>query len=227
MALEFSSCWVGLSPRFSLNIVLLFFAKSFFGPSKVKFQPKSQNKRKKLKKKLVNSVTLCILLIHIYWSLKLLFICFFLSWLYSLFWIHSCSFKYNLKKIIFFCCFTRFPLNIPNFNWCMCELYREWKMASASGLLTPSVPSLRRRVQPSTWKYRSGFCFSQGTFRRVLCSSTIAGSEKSVSSSESRAPRWFFVFPPFVSLCDSLLLSFCFGSQNGCSMLVDSFLFSF
>ncbi|KAL9433755.1 hypothetical protein AB3S75_028571 [Citrus x aurantiifolia] len=62
-------------------------------------------------------------------------------------------------------------------------------MASASGLLTPSVPSLRRRVQPSTWKYRSGFCFSQGTFRRVLCSSTIAGSEKSVSSSESRAPR--------------------------------------
>lgn len=62
-------------------------------------------------------------------------------------------------------------------------------MASASGLFTPSVPSLRRRVQPSTWKYRSGFCFSQGTFRRVLCSSTIAGSEKSVSSSESRAPR--------------------------------------
>ncbi|KAK9198441.1 hypothetical protein WN944_013625 [Citrus x changshan-huyou] len=62
-------------------------------------------------------------------------------------------------------------------------------MASASGLFTPSVPSLRRRVQPSTWIYRSGFCFSQGTFRRVLCSSTIAGSEKSLSSSESRAPR--------------------------------------
>lgn len=62
-------------------------------------------------------------------------------------------------------------------------------MANASGLFTPSVPTLRRKVQPSIGIHRSGFCFSEGTFRKVLCSSTIAGSEKSVSSSESRVPR--------------------------------------
>ncbi|KAK3224863.1 hypothetical protein Dsin_004725 [Dipteronia sinensis] len=63
-------------------------------------------------------------------------------------------------------------------------------MANASGLLTPSVPSLRRRVQPPIQIYRSGFCSSERMFKRVLCSSTIAGDEKSVSRSESRPPRF-------------------------------------
>ncbi|KAK0586974.1 hypothetical protein LWI29_015494 [Acer saccharum] len=63
-------------------------------------------------------------------------------------------------------------------------------MANASGLFTPSVPSLRRRVQPPIQIYRSGFCSSERMFKRVLCSSTIAGDEKSVSRSESRPPRF-------------------------------------
>ncbi|KAL5748518.1 hypothetical protein ACOSP7_025560 [Xanthoceras sorbifolium] len=63
-------------------------------------------------------------------------------------------------------------------------------MANASGLFTPSVPSLRRRVHLPISIYRSGFCSSEGMFKRVLCSSTIEGSEKSVSPSESRLPRF-------------------------------------
>ncbi|KAI9174528.1 hypothetical protein LWI28_018636 [Acer negundo] len=63
-------------------------------------------------------------------------------------------------------------------------------MANASGLFTPSVPSLRRRVQPPIQIYRSGFCSSERMFKRVLCSSTIAGDEKSASRSESRQPRF-------------------------------------
>ncbi|KAK2649135.1 hypothetical protein Ddye_016624 [Dipteronia dyeriana] len=63
-------------------------------------------------------------------------------------------------------------------------------MANASGLFTPSVPSLRRRVQPPVQIYRSGFCSSERMFKRVLCSSIIAGDEMSVSHSESRPPRF-------------------------------------
>lgn len=66
-------------------------------------------------------------------------------------------------------------------------------MANASGFFTaPSVPSLRRMIQPSIGIYRSGFCSSYGISKRVFCSSTIEGAEKfasGVSPSESRVPR--------------------------------------
>ncbi|PON92966.1 3-oxoacyl-[acyl-carrier-protein] synthase [Trema orientale] len=66
-------------------------------------------------------------------------------------------------------------------------------MANASGFVTaPSVPSLRRMIQPSIGIYRSGFCSSYGISKRVFCSSTIEGAEKfasGVSPSESRVPR--------------------------------------
>ncbi|XP_039067708.1 3-oxoacyl-[acyl-carrier-protein] synthase 3 A, chloroplastic-like isoform X2 [Hibiscus syriacus] len=58
-------------------------------------------------------------------------------------------------------------------------------MANASGFLTPSVPSLKTKIQPSTGISRSGFCF----YRRVVCSSSIEGAEKHVSPSESRIPK--------------------------------------
>ncbi|PON53838.1 3-oxoacyl-[acyl-carrier-protein] synthase [Parasponia andersonii] len=66
-------------------------------------------------------------------------------------------------------------------------------MANASGFFTaPSVPSLRRMIQPSIGIYRSGFCSSYGIPKRVFCSSTIEGAEKfasGLSPSESRVPR--------------------------------------
>ncbi|XP_031254810.1 3-oxoacyl-[acyl-carrier-protein] synthase 3 A, chloroplastic [Pistacia vera] len=58
-------------------------------------------------------------------------------------------------------------------------------MANASGLFTPSVPSFRSGLQPSIRVYRSGFSFS----KKILCSTTIQGSENTVSPSESRPPR--------------------------------------
>ncbi|RVX15380.1 3-oxoacyl-[acyl-carrier-protein] synthase 3 A, chloroplastic [Vitis vinifera] len=61
-------------------------------------------------------------------------------------------------------------------------------MANASGFFSPSVPSLRRRVQPSIGFYRSGFCFQAKISKRVFCSSTIEGAEK-LSPSQSRVPR--------------------------------------
>ncbi|CAK9176084.1 unnamed protein product [Ilex paraguariensis] len=62
-------------------------------------------------------------------------------------------------------------------------------MANASGFFTPTVPSLRKRINPSSIGiYRSGNCSSEGIFKRVLCSSTIEGAEK-LSTFESRAPR--------------------------------------
>ncbi|KAJ9706842.1 hypothetical protein PVL29_002018 [Vitis rotundifolia] len=61
-------------------------------------------------------------------------------------------------------------------------------MANASGFFSPSVPSLRRRVQPSIGFYRSEFCFSAKISKRVFCSSTIEGAEK-LSPSQSRVPR--------------------------------------
>lgn len=58
-------------------------------------------------------------------------------------------------------------------------------MANASVLFTPSVPGFRSGLQRSTRVYRSGFSFS----RRILCSTTIQGSENTVYLSESRLPR--------------------------------------
>ncbi|EOY24411.1 3-ketoacyl-acyl carrier protein synthase III, III isoform 1 [Theobroma cacao] len=62
-------------------------------------------------------------------------------------------------------------------------------MANTSGFFTPSVPSLRRKIQPPIGISRSGFCFSEGSCRRVVCSSGIEGAEKHVSPSESRVPK--------------------------------------
>ncbi|XP_059444601.1 beta-ketoacyl-[acyl-carrier-protein] synthase III A, chloroplastic [Corylus avellana] len=65
-------------------------------------------------------------------------------------------------------------------------------MANASGFFTPSVPSLRRRIQPSIAIYRSGLCSPEGFSKRVICSGTIHGEEKlssGASPSESRIPR--------------------------------------
>ncbi|PPD72244.1 hypothetical protein GOBAR_DD30844 [Gossypium barbadense] len=62
-------------------------------------------------------------------------------------------------------------------------------MANASGFFTPSVPRLRSKIQPSIGVSRSGFCFSAGISRRVVCSSAIEGAEKHVSPSESRMPK--------------------------------------
>ncbi|KAL0339967.1 UNVERIFIED_CONTAM: hypothetical protein Sradi_4513500 [Sesamum radiatum] len=46
-------------------------------------------------------------------------------------------------------------------------------MANASGLLSPAVaPSVRRRLNPSIGVFQSGSWFSEGVFRRIVCSST-------------------------------------------------------
>ncbi|XP_022719346.1 3-oxoacyl-[acyl-carrier-protein] synthase 3 A, chloroplastic-like isoform X2 [Durio zibethinus] len=62
-------------------------------------------------------------------------------------------------------------------------------MANATGFFTPSVPCLRRKIQPSIGISRSGICFSEGIFRRVVCSSGIEGAEKHFSPSKSRVPK--------------------------------------
>ncbi|KAK4415303.1 3-oxoacyl-[acyl-carrier-protein] synthase 3 A, chloroplastic [Sesamum alatum] len=62
-------------------------------------------------------------------------------------------------------------------------------MANASGLLSPAVaPSVGRRLNPSTGVFQSGFLFSEGVSRRIVCSSTVQGAEK-LSPSESGVPR--------------------------------------
>ncbi|XP_022871803.1 3-oxoacyl-[acyl-carrier-protein] synthase 3 A, chloroplastic-like isoform X3 [Olea europaea var. sylvestris] len=61
-------------------------------------------------------------------------------------------------------------------------------MASASGLYTPTLPNMKRRFTPSIGIYRSGFWFSEGVSKRVLCSSTVQGADK-LAPSESRVPR--------------------------------------
>ncbi|XP_022886125.1 3-oxoacyl-[acyl-carrier-protein] synthase 3 A, chloroplastic-like isoform X2 [Olea europaea var. sylvestris] len=61
-------------------------------------------------------------------------------------------------------------------------------MANASGLYTATLPTVRRRFTPSTGIYRSGFWFSEGVSKRIMCSSTVEGADK-LSSSESRVPR--------------------------------------
>ncbi|CAA2955988.1 3-oxoacyl-[acyl-carrier- ] synthase 3 A, chloroplastic-like isoform X1 [Olea europaea subsp. europaea] len=61
-------------------------------------------------------------------------------------------------------------------------------MANASGLFTPTVPSVRSRFSPSIDIYRSGFRFSEGVSRRILCYS-ILQDEAKLSPSESTVPR--------------------------------------
>uniref|UniRef100_A0A077ETE5 beta-ketoacyl-[acyl-carrier-protein] synthase III n=1 Tax=Vernicia fordii TaxID=73154 RepID=A0A077ETE5_VERFO len=61
-------------------------------------------------------------------------------------------------------------------------------MANTSGLFSPSVPSLRRRIKPSIGIIGSGFFSCEGMSKRVFCSSSIEGAEK-LSTSQSRIPR--------------------------------------
>ena len=67
-------------------------------------------------------------------------------------------------------------------------------MANAYGFFTPSVQSVRGRINPSpsVGVYGFGFCSNKGIATRVLCSSSVEGVEKlgsGVSASESRVPR--------------------------------------
>jgi len=64
-------------------------------------------------------------------------------------------------------------------------------MARASGSRSPSAPSLGGRMMPSTGIIGSGFWSIKGISRRVVCSSTIEGSEK-ISPSQSGLPRSVF-----------------------------------
>ncbi|KAB2001888.1 hypothetical protein ES319_D11G027000v1 [Gossypium barbadense] len=59
-------------------------------------------------------------------------------------------------------------------------------MAKASGFFTPS---LRTKIRPSIGVSRSGFCLSEGIFKRVVCSSGIESAGTHVSSSQSRIPK--------------------------------------
>uniref|UniRef100_A0A2P2KDU9 beta-ketoacyl-[acyl-carrier-protein] synthase III n=2 Tax=Rhizophora mucronata TaxID=61149 RepID=A0A2P2KDU9_RHIMU len=61
-------------------------------------------------------------------------------------------------------------------------------MANAYGFLGPSVPSLRRKIQPLIGNFGSGFCSNEGRSKRVLCSSTAEGAEK-LSASQFRIAR--------------------------------------
>ena len=76
-------------------------------------------------------------------------------------------------------------------------------MANAAGFVSPSVPSLRRRFQPSIGFYRSGFCFPGKISKGVFCSSTIEGAEK-LSPSQPRVPRCVL---PLISSFISLFVS--------------------
>ncbi|KAE8699881.1 synthase III [Hibiscus syriacus] len=62
-------------------------------------------------------------------------------------------------------------------------------MANASGFSTPSVSSLRRKLQPSIGVPQSGFCFPEGIFRRVVRSSGVEVAGTHVSPSQSRVPK--------------------------------------
>ncbi|EXB54472.1 3-oxoacyl-[acyl-carrier-protein] synthase 3 B [Morus notabilis] len=64
-------------------------------------------------------------------------------------------------------------------------------MANASGFFTsPTVPRVRRNIQPSIGIYRSGFCSSDGFSKRVFfCSNAINQGAEKLSPSESRLPR--------------------------------------
>ncbi|XP_068306015.1 beta-ketoacyl-[acyl-carrier-protein] synthase III, chloroplastic-like [Pyrus communis] len=63
---------------------------------------------------------------------------------------------------------------------------------NASGFFTaPTVPSQRRKIQPSIRIFGSGFRSPEGISKRVFCSSIFEGAEKHVgaSASESRSPK--------------------------------------
>ncbi|GMN32678.1 hypothetical protein TIFTF001_003792 [Ficus carica] len=64
-------------------------------------------------------------------------------------------------------------------------------MANASWFFTtPTVPTLRRKIQPPIGIYRSGFCSSHGISKRVFfCSGAINQGAEKLSPSESRVPR--------------------------------------
>uniref|UniRef100_A0A5B6ZKJ2 beta-ketoacyl-[acyl-carrier-protein] synthase III n=2 Tax=Davidia involucrata TaxID=16924 RepID=A0A5B6ZKJ2_DAVIN len=65
-------------------------------------------------------------------------------------------------------------------------------MANASGLFSPTGPSLGRKIPQPIGIYRSGFCSPEGISKRVFCSSTSEGAEKlgsGVSPSKSRVPK--------------------------------------
>ncbi|KAK6151446.1 hypothetical protein DH2020_014081 [Rehmannia glutinosa] len=66
---------------------------------------------------------------------------------------------------------------------------RKYRMANASGLFTPTVPTVKSRYCPSLGIYRSGFWFSDGVSRRTVWSSVTQGAEK-LSPSESRIPSY-------------------------------------
>lgn len=53
---------------------------------------------------------------------------------------------------------------------------------------TPAVRTIRRRFCPSIGIYQVGQSFSDGTFNRVMCSSTVEGADK-VSTNQSRVSR--------------------------------------
>lgn len=65
-------------------------------------------------------------------------------------------------------------------------------MANASGLLTPVVPTVRKRFSPSLGICRSGFWFCGRVSRGTVCSSATQGAEK-ISPSESRVPRYLIL----------------------------------
>ncbi|XP_068318616.1 beta-ketoacyl-[acyl-carrier-protein] synthase III, chloroplastic-like [Pyrus communis] len=63
---------------------------------------------------------------------------------------------------------------------------------NASGFFTsPTVPTPRRKIQPSIRIFGSGFRSPEGISKRVFSSSIFEGAEKHVgaSASESRAPK--------------------------------------
>ncbi|XP_050227671.1 beta-ketoacyl-[acyl-carrier-protein] synthase III A, chloroplastic [Mercurialis annua] len=61
-------------------------------------------------------------------------------------------------------------------------------MANASGFLSPSVPTLSRKIKPSIGIIGSGFYSFEGLSKRVFCCSSIDGAEK-LSTSQSPIPR--------------------------------------
>ncbi|RXI01158.1 hypothetical protein DVH24_001392 [Malus domestica] len=63
---------------------------------------------------------------------------------------------------------------------------------NASGFFTaPTVPTLRRKIQPSIRIFGSGFRSPEGISERVFCSRIFEGAEKHVgAASESRASNY-------------------------------------
>ncbi|GER52618.1 3-oxoacyl-[acyl-carrier-protein] synthase III [Striga asiatica] len=92
-------------------------------------------------------------------------------------------------------------------------------MANASGISTPTAAGVGRRFSPSIGIYRSGFWFSEGVARRIMCSSSTQ-SDKTLSPSDSRAPRLVSRGCKLVG-CGSALPSLQI-SNNDLSKIVDT-----